>query len=297
MSDDLLQFADHAPGLPYHAALVMQSSRISEQHGHADFFEFMALISGSGRQLSPDGEQRLAAGDVVLVRPRDRHALQGAAPGGMEFVNIAFPTVLWRGFSALVGAETVGGWEEPVVPPIWRLRGEPAGVAAEVFQRALDRYQDQPAMFDLMRFWTDVTELVTREAGTMPGVSETAAPAAGQECGAGRQSDWLHEVCAAMGREENLRGGLPTMRSLAAVSPAHLSRSVRAHFGITPTEYVTELRLRRAAELLSATSEPVTAIAQRCGFASQSYFTRCFRAAHGMSPREYRQRAWRAFVP
>jgi AraC-like DNA-binding protein len=100
-----------------------------------------------------------------------------------------------------------------------------------------------------------------------------------------------------MRAEDNLRAGVRRLQELAGVSPAHLSRSLRAAYGMTPTDFVADLRLERAASLLAATSDPVAEIATRCGFASQSYFTRCFTAAHQLSPRAFRYQAQRAFVP
>ncbi|AXK35004.1 AraC family transcriptional regulator [Streptomyces armeniacus] len=290
MTTELLQFADHAPGRPYHAAFVVQPfrSQASEPHGHADFFEFMAVVSGHGRHLLPDCSQELRAGDVALARPHDRHALQGLAPVGMHFVNVAFPAALWRGFVDLAGFEAAEEWNESAAPPHWRLADRAdrtAERAAEIFQRALTRYHPRPAMLDAMRFWTDLAELLGDADGR------------GTDPGAAGRPAWLTAVCTAMRQEENLRAGVPAMLRLAGVSPAHLSRSMRTHHQTTPTAFVTELRLQRAAELLTATSEPVTAVAQQCGFASQSYFTRCFRTVHGIPPREYRRRAWEAFVP
>jgi AraC-like DNA-binding protein len=49
--------------------------------------------------------------------------------------------------------------------------------------------------------------------------------------------------------------------------------------------------------LLAATNTPIATIADRCGFTSQSYFTRTFTAAHELPPRDFRRRSQRAFVP
>jgi AraC family cel operon transcriptional repressor len=100
-----------------------------------------------------------------------------------------------------------------------------------------------------------------------------------------------------MRAEQNLRGGVPRLLELAGVSPAHLSRSMRTAYGVTPTAFVTDLRLEHAASLLAATNLPIAAIATRCGFTSQSYFTRTFTAAHDLPPRDFRRRSQRAFVP
>ena len=72
---------------------------------------------------------------------------------------------------------------------------------------------------------------------------------------------------------------------------------MRSAYGVTPTAFVTDLRLEHAASLLAATNTTVATIATRCGFTSQSYFSRCFSTAHQLSPRDFRRRSQRAFVP
>jgi AraC-like DNA-binding protein len=138
----------------------------------------------------------------------------------------------------------------------------------------------QPTTYDLLRFWIDLLDLL----------------APGDPGGSG-VPDWLAKACTAMRAEENLRGGVPRLLELAGVSAAHLSRSMRAAYGVTPTAFVTDLRLEQAASLLAATSTSVAQIATRCGFTSQSYFSRCFTTAHNLTPTGFRHRSQRAFVP
>ncbi|MFB6722846.1 hypothetical protein ACFCV3_21895 [Kribbella sp. NPDC056345] len=69
---------------------------------------------------------------------------------------------------------------------------------------------------------------------------------------------------------------------------------------LTPTKLATDLRLDDVApfaSLLAATNLPIVTIADRCGDTSQSCFTRCFTTAHEVSPRDFRDRSQRAFVP
>lgn len=267
--DQILRFEAHAFGRPYHAARVRIPARArdTELHTHADFHEFMGVVSGSGEHLLTTGVAPLRAGDVVLVRPSDRHAVRGAVPDGLEFVNVAFPSSLWQGFLDLTRAS-----RGPVSV------NQPAAIP--VFEHALTRFQDNPTTYDLLRFWIDLLDLLT------PG-----------DPGGSRIPDWLARACTSMRAEDNLRGGVPRLLDLAGVSAAHLSRSMRAAYGVTPTAFVTDLRLEHAASLLAATNLPVASIATRCGFSSQSYFTRCFTAAHALSPRTFRHRSQRAFVP
>ena len=59
--------------------------------------------------------------------------------------------------------------------------------------------------------------------------------------------------------------------------------------GITPVEYLTRVRMRSAAELLTATDLPIGDIARRCGYENPFYFSRVFRDRMGMPPSEYRR--------
>ncbi len=56
----------------------------------------------------------------------------------------------------------------------------------------------------------------------------------------------------------------------------------------TPMTFLTEYRLKMAAELLHDTEMNVTEIAYETGFSGASYFSESFRKSFGCSPREYR---------
>jgi AraC family cel operon transcriptional repressor len=100
-----------------------------------------------------------------------------------------------------------------------------------------------------------------------------------------------------MGSEENLKGGVRRLGELAGVSAGHLCRTIRAHYGVTPTAFVADLRLRHAEMLLATTSASLTEISYRCGFSSPSYFSKSFRTSRGVSPRNFRYRAREAVLP
>lgn len=59
----------------------------------------------------------------------------------------------------------------------------------------------------------------------------------------------------------------------------------------SPVSFIRNVRLEKAAELLKSSSADgmtVNEIAERTGFASPSYFTKCFKAKYGVKPSEYR---------
>ncbi len=71
--------------------------------------------------------------------------------------------------------------------------------------------------------------------------------------------------------------------------PDHLSHLFRRELGETVGGYLARCRIERARELLAHSNAPIAAVAAGVGFTDPRYFSRFFRRATGMSPREYRR--------
>lgn len=82
---------------------------------------------------------------------------------------------------------------------------------------------------------------------------------------------------------------LPHLAAHFAVSPSHLSRTFKQATGFGLREYLVNLRIQRACELLLSTTLSITDIADKCGFNDSNYFGDAFRKAIGVSPRDYRK--------
>ena len=64
----------------------------------------------------------------------------------------------------------------------------------------------------------------------------------------------------------------------------------RATFGSTPINFLHDVRLRRAAEILRQTGETsIEQVAHRVGFNSRSHFSRAFKDHFGISPVAFRE--------
>ena len=72
-------------------------------------------------------------------------------------------------------------------------------------------------------------------------------------------------------------------------SEVHFRRLFRRAFGQTPQRYLTQLRIRRAQELLRTGMLTVTQTAEASGFGDVYYFCRVFRRETGSTPGEYRR--------
>lgn len=67
-----------------------------------------------------------------------------------------------------------------------------------------------------------------------------------------------------------------------------LYKKLTALTNTTPVAFIRSIRLHRAAALLQEGKQSVNEIAERTGFSSPSYFTKCFKKEFGVLPSEYR---------
>lgn len=74
------------------------------------------------------------------------------------------------------------------------------------------------------------------------------------------------------------------------LSKNHFSRVFHDATGVRFWDYVTELRIRKAAGLLTETNLPIAVIAEMCGYETEAYFNKKFKSLKGESPGKYRKR-------
>ncbi|MBD0278757.1 MAG: helix-turn-helix transcriptional regulator [Bacteroidota bacterium] len=57
--------------------------------------------------------------------------------------------------------------------------------------------------------------------------------------------------------------------------------------GLTPVEFVRDMRLQRAKQLLDAGGNNVSEVAYEVGFSNPKYFSTCFKEKYHVSPSDY----------
>ena len=77
------------------------------------------------------------------------------------------------------------------------------------------------------------------------------------------------------------------LQDVIGIGGKQLYRKTKAITGRTPVEYIREMRMKRAAELLSQGKFSVSEVMYTVGFSNSSYFSKCFSKEYGMTPTEY----------
>lgn len=88
--------------------------------------------------------------------------------------------------------------------------------------------------------------------------------------------------------DTNLTG--ETLCKSLNLSRSSLHRKLKALTGLSSGDYIRNLRLGKAAEMLTNSDKTISEICYMTGFSSPSYFTSCFKNQFNVSPKEYRIR-------
>ena len=120
------------------------------------------------------------------------------------------------------------------------------------------------------------------------GISRDLGPQEGRDAQRDDQYEKLRLALAYLHAHYTQQVRMQTLVELTGFSMSKLQRSFRRVFQLTPQQVLLRLRLHRAMQLLDEGTQSLTGIGHACGFSDQSAFTRQFKAATGLTPRDYR---------
>ena len=260
-----------ADGYAFHLSVGLDEQRMPiPYHGH-DFAEVLWVEEGRGIHRINGKRVEFNAGDLVMIRPSDRHALLSLSGEVFRLENVAFPlNTLERLRRTYFPEKEVWFWVDGFLPFTTTLDARQRAVLREECEGLKHATRDQ---LSIDSFLLNLFRLI--------GSSYEAHS---------DWPDWLENAIRRFESIEDLAGGVSRFFQLAGRSPEHVARTMQKYCGASPTEWVNSRRLEHAIRLLEATSLPVTEVAAVCGFDNLSYFHRCFRAYQGTTPRTHRMR-------
>jgi AraC-like DNA-binding protein len=262
-----------APGQVAHVARRRFAGPVPVPVHTHDFAEVLWVEAGRGVHRVGGVRSEIGTGDLVLIRPADRH---GFFEGDPDFtvVNVAFPASTLAHLKRRYFRHDPGFFGgRRARPAAYRIGpGERQALAAA--SRELAR-----APGDLLALERFLLNLLHDLEGRSPRASLAGCP------------PWRREACERLREPEHLAGGVQALAALAGRSPEHVARQLRACAGVRPVDLVTAARVDYAASQLALSERPIMDVALECGFDSLSHFYRVFRRKVGETPRGYRLRS------
>lgn len=263
------------------------------RHDHI-FHELVFIESGGVEHHTAAGVQKLRPGDVIVIRPQVWHAYH--QPRDLTIINCLIGGQLMQRLGTLL-TKVEGAFElyrrrlpEPRRTPPVVLHAGPAeramllarlqGIITEQHQRR--NGWEAAAIAALL----DLLVGIVRLTGPHPADPAPRLPHHSEQA--------VLDVATHLEKHFTEAVHLEVLAARVDLSPAHLSRSFSKRMGMGLVEYVHRLRTEEACRLLQCTPDPISDIATRVGYDEIAYFSRCFRAQTGQSPRQYRQSLHRA---
>ncbi|WP_246646389.1 helix-turn-helix transcriptional regulator [Nonomuraea ceibae] len=255
------------------------------RHSH-DTYAIGAVESGAEAIHLPGGLAHAGVHEVVLIDPGVVHTGHAHTPGGWTY-RVLYPTPAQ--LTALTGRDAPS-FARPVVTD--------ARLAALVVaaHRAAETEDPLTADIALHLLLARLVATQARPRAAARTLSRALSRTAAGPTAAARARDLLHaclspETPAAAPAAWNFHARPPGLRELAeavGTTPFALVRAFRRAYGLPPHAYLTQLRVRRARELLARGTPPAEA-AQAAGFCDQSHLSRHFRRIVGTTPGAYQR--------
>ncbi len=250
-------------------------------HWHKSL-ELFRVEQGALLYHTPGGQRLFRAGSGGLINSNVLHRTKSLAPGTSMKIHLFEPallagipggTVEQRYVAPLIGQARpellAFSPEDPAQAPILALLEESFALDETAFGYEL-RLQAL-----LTQLWLLILE---QYRPLSPAVPDRMEPS----------SEKVKQMMLFMNAHAAEKLSVADIAAAAFCSERECYRCFRACLHTTPSEYLQNIRLQMASQLLIRTTLSVTKVAQQCGLGSSSYFGAQFRQHFGCSPTVYR---------
>ena len=235
---------------------------------HFHDYYVIGFVEGGKRHLWCKGQEYdLAAGDLVLFNPRDKHY---CAPINGEILDYRALNinvdVMRRAVGEITGKEFVPHFTQNVV-----YQSDITRSIDEIYGAILSRspkLKKEEAFFFLL-------EQVLQEYAEPFDEADVSEP-----------NQQIRTLCSYLEKHYSENITLDDLLSMTNFGKSYLLRSFTKQVGVSPYRYLQNVRLERAKKFLEEGIPPIEA-ACIAGFADQSHFTNFFKEFIGLTPKQY----------
>jgi len=101
--------------------------------------------------------------------------------------------------------------------------------------------------------------------------------------------EWIQLVTDYIDNNYSASLALRTLAEVSHGSPYHLHRTFKKIKGVTPVEYIQQIRIAKAQQLLLHSGLEVAKVGASVGMANTAYFITLFKKRTGVTPAQYRK--------
>ncbi len=103
-------------------------------------------------------------------------------------------------------------------------------------------------------------------------------------------NDWVCQIKSMIQQRYMKEISMEEFASSVGFSTYYFSRMFKQEFGVNFVDYVSDLRLKKACELLREGKCSVKEVCFKVGYSEPTYFARVFKKAYGMTPSQFQRK-------
>lgn len=255
----------------FHIARVnITSSQDLSLHSH-DYAEIVWVEKGTGIHHVNGHQIKLSSGDLIMVRPKDRHTFSSTGKG-IVIVNVAFPVETLEFFrQRYFECSTLYFWSTGMFPFQMRLSKDIVKRLSSRAEEAMKYGRSNIQLDSLLLF-------IFRQITANEKVGDSSETPV-----------WLFNAIQKYNSPEFFILGISGFVSLCDRNIDYINRTVKIHFHKSLTELINEFKMQYATTQLSITSMPIKEICTNCGFRNLGHFYKIFRSIYNQTPCDYRR--------
>ena len=244
-------------------------------HSH-DYWEFFLILSGSIMHKTPISSEKLSAGDLVLVRPSDKHCFVKPMEEGYQQLNVMITDKLFRELTEVINPNLYSMIINQIEPIKFfaddQVRQDMLNTVHLIQMLEEKDYVNYVSLIKLMYF--SVLNIAYKKLLHI----NNSYP------------DWLNEFLAEIKKPSNIGLKVDELYKFTNFSHSHLIRLFKQYTGKTMIDYLIDLKMSFAANLLVTTDFSTLDISSKIGYDSLSHFNRIFKKYFNKTPSEYRKK-------
>jgi AraC-type DNA-binding domain-containing proteins len=264
------------PDISAYYRIHSTNNNVNSLHTH-EYFELHFVIKGTLKHAFADGNcHEHATGTLLFIRPEDVHVCLSADGEECQYINLAFSRESVHELFEFIGYPFCSTrLLESYYPPTIRMTRSETQQFLHRFEKiaVLPIHESRNIKAQLRSL---LAEAVIRYFTVYDYAESSDTP------------PWLAQLYEEMQKKENFIQGPKRMAELANISHHHLCRQFKKYYHVTPTDFLNNLRLNYAANMLAYSLHSVTDIALDLNFNNLSHFHHLFKKHYGSTPLKFR---------
>lgn len=267
------------PDLPFFYTFIKDSHDDMAIHCH-EFYEIFLTLSDNFLHIFEDDEQILPQGALVFVRPEDNHANQ-TLKQTQSYLQLGYTKKIAENLFSYLGDDyDLSQLFESKQPPCFILSTNDFNTLLRSFKKI--ESIDISDTVTLSKYYKNLlfhlyTDYFCKYASSNN--QENNAPS------------WLVKALKITQQDKLFVEGIDAMVAASGKSYQHFARELKAYYDKTPSEYILNLRLSYALNLITTTNFSITDISYLSGFNNPSYFYKSFMKKYEKKPLQFRKDA------